>query len=56
MTYTLPVFMDGMVIIGGVPVDYHRLVMVVIGILLVAGCGCSPISPNWAWPSRAWPG
>ncbi len=36
MTYTLPVFMDGMVIIGGVPVDYHRIVMVVVGILLVA--------------------
>ena len=37
MTYTLPVFMDGMVVIGGVPVDYHRIVMVIIGILLVAG-------------------
>ena len=37
MTYTLPVFMEGSIIIGGVPVDYHRLVMTVIGILLVAG-------------------
>lgn len=37
MTYTLPVFMEGMVVIGGVPVDYHRIVMVIIGILLVAG-------------------
>lgn len=37
MTYTLPVFMEGMVVIGDVPVDYHRIVMVIIGILLVAG-------------------
>lgn len=37
MTYTLPVFMEGSVMIGGVPVDYHRLVMTLIGILLVAG-------------------
>lgn len=37
MTYTLPVFMEGSLMIGGVPVDYHRLVMTVIGILLVAG-------------------
>ena len=37
MTYTLPVFMEGMVFIGGVPVDLHRVIMVIIGILLVAG-------------------
>ena len=37
MTYTLPVFMEGSFMIGGVPVDYHRVLMVVIGILLVAG-------------------
>ncbi|MCD4720862.1 MAG: branched-chain amino acid ABC transporter permease [Desulfobacula sp.] len=37
MTYTLPTFMEGSLMIGGVPLDYHRLVMTVIGILLVAG-------------------
>lgn len=37
MTYTLPVFMEGMVFIGGVPVDYHRIIMVIVGILLVGG-------------------
>jgi len=37
MTYTLPVFMEGSLMIGDVPVDFHRLIMMVIGILLVAG-------------------
>jgi branched-chain amino acid transport system permease protein len=37
MTYTLPVFMEGSLTIGGVPVDYHRLLMMGIGILLLAG-------------------
>ena len=37
MTYTLPVFMEGSLMIGGVPVDYHRLLMAIIGILLVGG-------------------
>jgi branched-chain amino acid transport system permease protein len=37
MTYTLPVFMEGSFMIGGVPVDFHRLVMMITGILLVAG-------------------
>ncbi|MCP3872009.1 MAG: branched-chain amino acid ABC transporter permease [Desulfobacteraceae bacterium] len=36
MTYTLPVFMEGSIIIGGVPVDYHRILMMLIGIFLVA--------------------
>jgi branched-chain amino acid transport system permease protein len=36
MTYTLPAFMEGSTMIGGVPVDYHRLIMMVIGILLIA--------------------
>ena len=35
MTYTLPVFMEGSLTIGGVPVDYHRLLMMLIGIVLV---------------------
>ncbi len=37
MTYTLPVFMEGSMMIGGVPVDYHRLLMTIIGIILVVG-------------------
>lgn len=36
MTYTLPVFMEGSLMLGSVPVDYHRLLMMVIGIGLVA--------------------
>lgn len=35
MTYTLPVFMEGSVYIFGVPVDYHRVLMMMIGIALV---------------------
>jgi branched-chain amino acid transport system permease protein len=35
MTYTLPVFLEGSIIIWGVPVDYHRLIVVGIGILVV---------------------
>jgi branched-chain amino acid transport system permease protein len=31
MTYTLPTFVEGSVSIGGIPVDYHRLLVVVIG-------------------------
>ncbi len=34
-TYTLPVFMQGSITIGSVPVDYHRLLMMAIGILCV---------------------
>jgi len=37
MTYTLPVFMEGSINIGGVPVDFHRLVILCIGLLLIAG-------------------
>jgi branched-chain amino acid transport system permease protein len=37
MTNTLPVFMEGSFILGGVPVDYHRLFLVIIGLLLLAG-------------------
>ncbi|MCP4020370.1 MAG: branched-chain amino acid ABC transporter permease [Desulfobacteraceae bacterium] len=35
MTYTLPVFMEGSITLGGVPVDYHRLLMMIIGVVLV---------------------
>ncbi len=35
-TYTLPVFIEGSITIGGIPVDYQRILVVVIGILLVA--------------------
>jgi len=37
MTYTLPAFMEGSLMIGDVPVDYHRIIMTIIGISLVAG-------------------
>ncbi|WP_022664498.1 branched-chain amino acid ABC transporter permease [Desulfospira joergensenii] len=37
MTYTLPVFMEGSISLGGVPVDFHRILMMVIGLLLIAG-------------------
>jgi branched-chain amino acid transport system permease protein len=35
-TYTLPVFVEGSITIGEIPVDYQRILVVVIGILLVA--------------------
>lgn len=36
MTYTLPVFIEGSITIGGIPVDFHRLVVVGIGAAVVA--------------------
>ncbi len=36
MTYTLPVFMEGSFIIGGTPVDFHRVLVVGIGAGVVA--------------------
>jgi branched-chain amino acid transport system permease protein len=36
MTYTLPTFLEGSVFIGGIPVDYHRMLVVVIGAGVVA--------------------
>ncbi len=35
MTYMLPVFVDGTVEIGGVPVDYQRLILVGVGLAIV---------------------
>lgn len=35
-TYTLPVFIEGSITIGDIPVDYQRILVVVIGILLIA--------------------
>ncbi len=35
LTYTLPAFIDGSVMIAGIPVDYHRLCVVGIGTALV---------------------
>lgn len=35
LTYNLPLFKEGMVIIGGVPIDYHRLLIIGIGIVVV---------------------
>jgi branched-chain amino acid transport system permease protein len=37
LTYTLPAFIDGSTMIAGIPVDYQRLCVVGIGILIVAG-------------------
>lgn len=36
MTYTIPVFIEGSVTIAGVPVDFQRVAVVVIGALVVA--------------------
>lgn len=36
MSYTLPVFMEGMFFIAGIPVDYHRMMVVVLGACVVA--------------------
>ena len=35
-TYTLPVFIEGSISVGDIPVDYQRILVVIIGILLVA--------------------
>ena len=35
LTYTLPVFIEGSINIGDVPVDYHRILVVVIGATVV---------------------
>ena len=36
MTYTLPVFIEGSINIGGIPVDFQRVVVVGIGIIVVS--------------------
>ena len=36
MTYTLPVFIDGSVSIGGIPVDLQRIIVIGIGIVVVS--------------------
>ena len=36
MTYTLPVFIEGSVNIGGVPVDFQRMIVIGIGIVVVS--------------------
>jgi branched-chain amino acid transport system permease protein len=35
MTYTVPVFIEGSVNIGGTPVDFQRIIVIVIGIVVV---------------------
>jgi branched-chain amino acid transport system permease protein len=35
-TYTLPVVMEGSVMIGGIPMDYQRILVVVLGVAVVA--------------------
>jgi len=37
LTYTLPVFIKGSINIGDIPVDYHRILVVVIGAAVVTG-------------------
>ncbi len=37
MSYTLPVFAEGSVMIGGVPVDFHRIIMVLVGAGIFVG-------------------
>ncbi|MBM4277885.1 MAG: branched-chain amino acid ABC transporter permease [Deltaproteobacteria bacterium] len=36
MTYTLPVFIEGSVNIGGIPVDLQRIIVITIGVVVVA--------------------
>jgi branched-chain amino acid transport system permease protein len=36
MTYTLPVFIEGSISIGGVPVDLQRIIVIAIGIVVVS--------------------
>lgn len=36
MSYTLPVFIEGTFFIAGIPVDYHRMLVVLIGCCVVA--------------------
>jgi branched-chain amino acid transport system permease protein len=35
MTYTLPVFMQGTMFIAGIPIDYHRVLVVGIGVVVI---------------------
>lgn len=35
-TYTLPVFIEGSINIGGIPIDFHRLLVIAIGVAVVA--------------------
>src|SRR4030067_3571885 len=35
MTYTLPVFIEGSIDIGGIPVDFQRMIVIAIGIVVV---------------------
>ena len=36
MTYTLPVFIEGSINIGGIPVDFQRIIVIAIGIVVVS--------------------
>jgi branched-chain amino acid transport system permease protein len=36
MTYTLPVFIEGSIDIAGIPVDYQRIIVVGIGVVVIA--------------------
>lgn len=36
MTYTLPVFIDGSMDIGGIPVDFQRIIVIGVGLVVIA--------------------
>lgn len=36
MTYTLPVFIEGSISIGGIPIDLQRIVVIIIGVVVVS--------------------
>jgi branched-chain amino acid transport system permease protein len=56
-TYTLPVFIEGSITIGDIPVDYQRILVVVIGILLVAFLVVvHPLHPHRPGPAGHGPG
>jgi branched-chain amino acid transport system permease protein len=49
MTYRLPVFIEGSITIGGIPVDLQRIVVVGIGIVVVTFMWLLPISTGLDW-------
>ena len=35
MTYTLPVFIEGSIDIGGIPVDFQRIIVIGVGLVVI---------------------
>ena len=57
MTYTLPVFIEGSITIGGISVDYQRILVVVVGAALVAFLwAVHPLHPRGPGPPGDGPG